>query len=91
MAISTEPIGEAEGENWSPRATGGDVREADAYVQGRGLGRNELFSRVLQAIIELSPAGSRERSLLESIGNHLEGSSTTTTTPAPQQEDFSWE
>jgi hypothetical protein len=30
-----------------------------------------LFKRLLQSLIELSPHGSEERSLLESISNHV--------------------
>jgi len=59
----------------------GDVRQVDDYIEERGLRRSELFSRVLQAIIELSPAGSEERSLLESISNHLKWAWTTTAAP----------
>jgi hypothetical protein len=33
--------------------------------------RHELFRRVLQSLIELSKPGSDERSLLESLGNHI--------------------
>jgi hypothetical protein len=32
---------------------------------------------LLQALIELSPAGSEERSLLESISNHVSGNGKT--------------
>ena len=62
----------------------GDVREVDRYMDERGLRRNELFQRVLQAIIELST--NQERSLLESISNHLTGGTTTTTA----QSGFDW-
>ncbi len=69
----------------------GDVREVDAYVEERGLGRNELFHRFLQALIELAPAGSQERSLLESISNHLKAGGTPTPTPTPTQGDLGWD
>ena len=36
-----------------------------------GLRRHELFRRVLQSLIELSKAGGEERSLLESLSNHI--------------------
>jgi hypothetical protein len=67
------------------------VREVDGYIEERGLRRNELFSRVLQAISELSPAGSEERSLLESISNHLKNGTTSPSTPRPKQEGFGWD
>lgn len=43
----------------------------DEYLEARGLRRNALFHQLLQALIELAPAGSEERSLLESISNHI--------------------
>jgi putative DNA methylase len=48
-----------------------DVVKVDEYLDLRGLRRNQLFGQLLQALIELSDAGSEERSLLESISNHL--------------------
>ncbi len=49
----------------------GDVAKVEEYLDGRGLRRNALFHQLLQALIELAPAGSEERSLLESISNHV--------------------
>jgi putative DNA methylase len=49
----------------------GDVVKVDEYVENRALKRNALFHQLLQALIELAPAGSEERSLLESISNHI--------------------
>jgi putative DNA methylase len=49
----------------------GDVNNVDDYLERRALRRNQLFHQLLQALIELSPAGSEERSLLESISNHV--------------------
>ncbi len=49
----------------------GDVTKVDEYLEMRGLRRNVLFHYLLQSLIELAPAGSEERSLLESISNHL--------------------
>jgi adenine-specific DNA methylase len=49
----------------------GDVAKVDEYLDARGLRRNALFHQLLQALIELAPAGSEERSLLESISNHV--------------------
>ena len=49
----------------------GDLSQVDAYLDGNGLRRQELFKRLLQSLIELSPHGSEERSLLESLSNHI--------------------
>jgi len=49
----------------------GDVTKVDAYLDARGLRRSNLFHQLLQALIELAPAGSEERALLESLSNHL--------------------
>lgn len=49
----------------------GDLSKVDDYIDGNGLRRQELFKRLLQSLIELSPHGSEERSLMESISNHL--------------------
>lgn len=50
----------------------GDLHKVDEYLDNNGLRRQELFRRLLQSLIELSPAGSEERSLLESISNHIQ-------------------
>jgi putative DNA methylase len=52
---------------------GGDVSKVNDYLDLRGLRRNKLFQQLLQALIELAPAGSEERALMESISNHLSG------------------
>lgn len=52
---------------------GGDVSKVNEYLDLRGLRRNPLFHQLLQALIELAPAGSEERSLMESISNHVGG------------------
>jgi len=44
----------------------------DEYLDENGLRRQELFKRLLQSLIELSPHGSEERSLLESLSNHIQ-------------------
>ena len=49
----------------------GDVVKVDEYVETRALKRNALFHQLLQALIELAPTASEERSLLESISNHI--------------------
>ena len=49
----------------------GDVTKVDEYLDGRGLRRYALFHQLLQALIELAGAGMDERSLLESISNHV--------------------
>lgn len=51
----------------------GDVNKVNDYLDIRGLRRNQLFHQLLQALIELAPAGSEERALMESISNHLSG------------------
>ena len=51
----------------------GDVNKVNDYLDVRGLRRNQLFHQLLQALIELAPAGSEERSLMESISNHVVG------------------
>jgi putative DNA methylase len=50
---------------------GGDLSKVDEYIDTNGLRRQELFKRLLQSLIELSPRGSEERSLLESLSNHV--------------------
>ncbi len=49
----------------------GEEVKVDEYIEARGLGRNTLFAQLLQALIELSAVGSSERSILESLSNHL--------------------
>jgi hypothetical protein len=51
----------------------GDLIKVDEYLDARGLKRNALFHQLLQALIELAVRGSEERSLLESISNHISG------------------
>ncbi|MEK7827059.1 MAG: hypothetical protein AAB299_04870, partial [Thermodesulfobacteriota bacterium] len=50
----------------------GDLHKVDEYLDDNGLRRQELFRRLLQSLIELSSTGSEERSLLESISNHIQ-------------------
>jgi hypothetical protein len=50
----------------------GDVLKVDEYLDDYGLRRQELFRRLLQSLIELSSAGSDERTLLESLSNHIQ-------------------
>lgn len=50
----------------------GDALKVDEYLDEHGLRRQELFRRLLQSLIELSPASSDERSLLESLSNHVQ-------------------
>jgi putative DNA methylase len=49
----------------------GDLSKVDGYLDSNGLRRHELFKRLLQSLIELSPHGSEERSLMESLSNHV--------------------
>jgi putative DNA methylase len=51
----------------------GDVVRVDEYLDLRGLRHSALFHQLLQALIELAPIGGEERSLLESISNHIAG------------------
>jgi hypothetical protein len=50
----------------------GDALKVDEYLDDHGLRRQELFRRLLQSLIELSPRGSEERTLLESLSNHVQ-------------------
>jgi adenine-specific DNA methylase len=49
----------------------GDAQKVDDYLDDNALRRSELFHRLVQSLIELSPSGSEERSLLESLSNHI--------------------
>jgi hypothetical protein len=49
----------------------GDEAKVDDYLGTCGLKRNALFAQLLQALIELAPTGSEERSILESLSNHI--------------------
>lgn len=55
----------------------GDVHKVDDYLDDNGLRRQELFRRFVQSLIELSSAGSEERSLLESLSNHIQAKGAT--------------
>ena len=48
-----------------------DEARVNGYIDDHGLGRHALFARLLQALIELAPAGSEERAILESLSNHI--------------------
>lgn len=50
----------------------GDLSKVDEYLDSNGLRRHELFKRLLQSLIELSPHRSDERPILESISNHVQ-------------------
>ncbi len=49
----------------------GDEATVNNYVEANGLKRDALFARLLQALIELAPAGKEERTILESLTNHI--------------------
>lgn len=49
----------------------GDVAKVDDYLEVRALVRHKTFLKLLQALIELAPQGSDERSMLEKISNHI--------------------
>jgi hypothetical protein len=52
----------------------GDVTEVDDYLDEQGLRSSALFHHLVQALIELASHGRdrEERSILESISNHLQ-------------------
>ena len=50
----------------------GDQGLVNRYLEHRGLWHRELFAHVLQAVLEMAEVGSEERSVLESIQNHLQ-------------------
>jgi len=49
----------------------GDAVKVDDFLDSKALRRNSLFAQLLQALIELAPGGSEERSILESVSNHV--------------------
>ncbi len=49
----------------------GEEARVNGYIDDHGLGRHALFARLLQALIELAPVGSKERAILESLSNHI--------------------
>jgi len=59
----------------------GDQVRVDEYLDASGLRSNQLFHHVLQALIELSGAGGPERSILESLSNHVGGMGAKPETP----------
>jgi adenine-specific DNA methylase len=50
---------------------GGDVNKVNEYLDSRGLRRSPIFAQLLQALIELAPHADEERSILESLSNHV--------------------
>ena len=67
----------------------GDLAKVDGYIHDRGLRRNALFQKLLQALLELSPDGSDERRLLEVVMNHFRdlgvAAPQTVTLPFPEE------
>ena len=63
----------------------GEQNRVEAYLEDRGLSRQELCAQVVQALIELSENGSEERATLESIQNHI---AARTLAPAPRQQSM---
>jgi adenine-specific DNA methylase len=49
----------------------GDLVKVDDYLDANGLRRHELFRRLVQSLIELATPAGEERSLLESLSNHV--------------------
>lgn len=60
----------------------GNSAHVDEYLDANGLRQQELFKRVLQALIELALAGSEERAVLENLSNHI---GVKMTKPEPKQ------
>jgi len=56
----------------------GDLAKVSQYIEDRGLRRNTLFHKLLQALVELSPEASDERRVLEVIMNHFRDLGVTT-------------
>ena len=61
----------------------GDSAQLNAYLAEHGLRENNLFKSVVQALIETSPQGSKERSLLETIINYQSSPSGGGDEPSP--------
>jgi adenine-specific DNA methylase len=49
----------------------GDITKVDEYIDLRGLRQSRVFGHLLQALIELSTSGTEERTVLESLSNHI--------------------
>ncbi len=49
----------------------GDEARVNGFIDDNGLARHALFVRLVQALVELAPAGSEERTVLESLSNHI--------------------
>ena len=49
----------------------GDLVRVNEYLDSRGLHRSVLFDQLLQAVTEMADPGSDERSILESVSNHV--------------------
>jgi hypothetical protein len=49
----------------------GEQLKVNEYLDSRALRQNKMFHHLLQALIELAPHASEERSLLETISNHV--------------------
>ncbi len=49
----------------------GDEARVNTFLDDHGLWRHALFARLLQALIELAPADTDERAILESLSNHI--------------------
>ena len=60
----------------------GERAQVDGYLNERGLPHNELFRRVLQALIELAEKGSEERATLEKLQRHEPSGTVTAASPA---------
>ncbi|MEW6046166.1 MAG: hypothetical protein AB1609_06760, partial [Bacillota bacterium] len=70
----------------------GDVRRVDAYLEERGLWSNQVFPRLLQALVELARRDGQadECALLESIMNHIRTASPRPARQGLYQGEFSF-
>jgi putative DNA methylase len=48
-----------------------DQTKVNQYLDARALWKSQIFHQILQALVELAPEASEERSLLEAISNHV--------------------
>jgi len=66
----------------------GDVVQVDDYLDDQGLRGHPLFAKLLQALIELTDG--EERSLLESISNHVATRGPSSRLPSHVQAEFDY-
>jgi hypothetical protein len=54
----------------------GDAQQVDTYIEEQGLRHNPIFSKLVQALIQLADSHPDERTLLEGIMNHITATGT---------------